>query len=1174
MKHILFCIVLITTLVTNSQNSLFLNGPINYVAIGDLDVTGNQLTIEALINYTSTSVNIVSKHTDPSNVNYLFRPGSFEITTTNGFAAFGGAAAAGVTLVVGETYHLAATYNGQFLRYYVNGCLTGEMPWTGNMVTNNLITAIGQQSSCQCEQFNGYIDEVRIWNVARTQAQIAQNMLDLPNPTTQAGLLAYYKFEGNFLNVQGNAAWNGVAVGTPQFQPIPYPYPTALGVNATSSPVVCENTATGVIDVAANGGYLPYTYSIDGVNFVPTPTFTNLTPGNYTVFARSNANCVATTPIIIDNNPALEADLSLTNVTCHGENQGSASINPNGGNGGLYRHEWFNGNTTDLSVNDLPAGNYSVTITDSCKTNGPELVTNGHFENGNTGFTSDYSYCSNCFSGNNDLGGGLYLVSHDANIHHAAFQGLGNGGQGNYMIINGAETANTNVWCQTINVTPNTYYIFSSWVTSVHPSSPAELQFSVNGSMLGPVFTAPNTINTWDQFAGTWYSGASTTATICIVNQNTDPAGNDFGLDDISFKACLSCEEVVNFTITEPNPLNLVIDITDERCDASDGQIDIAVSGGVPNYEYSIDNGNTFVTTSTFSNLQAGTYNVRVRDDNGCEEFQSIEVNSIGSSITVDAGNNQIICSGDAVTLTATANANVSWDNAVIDGTPFFPTGTAVYTVTATDAFGCSASDQVMVTVNPLPNVFAGPNQSICQGEDVVLEATGANSYQWDFNVVNGVPFSPTNTQTYTVIGIDGNNCSNSDEVTVNVNALPQVFAGTNQTVCEGTAVTLIATGATTYTWNNGVVNGVAFTPLNTQTYTVVGTDNNNCSSSDQVTIIVNPLPIVDAGFDQVVCENTLVTLTASGAQNYSWDSNVVNGQPFTPPTGQQTYTVVGEDLNGCVNSDQVSITVVATPNVNFSVGNAAGCLPIQVNFTNLTNAFSFASCEWNFGDGTSINDCNTLSHTYTSSGCFPVSLTVTTNEGCAGSFAIPNAVCIDGLPVADFITNPTEISTIDPRVYFINISQNATDYTWNFGDNSGLNFEESPSHEYEEAGSYLVTLVALNESGCLDTISKVVFIKDEILFYVPNSFTPDNNKFNDTFLPVFTSGFDPQRYNLLIYSRWGEVLFESNNAKVGWDGTYGGKIVPDGTYIWQIRFKSSQVDKPEIHRGHVNLIR
>ena len=223
-----------------SGQSLFVPGGVNYVQIGDLDVAGNQITVEAIVTKTGNGINIVSKHTGPGNVNYLLRPGSAEITTTNGYIN----ATTGFNLVQGQCYHLAFTYNGTSLDYYVNGCLASSTPHTGNLITNDYFTAIGDQSNCQCESWVGYIDEVRIWNVSRTQAEIQANMMTLPSPTTQPGLLAYYNFNGNYLNQQGNAAWNGTTIGAPQLQN------NAACQNVDRS---FQNNAT-VTDVSCNGG--------------------------------------------------------------------------------------------------------------------------------------------------------------------------------------------------------------------------------------------------------------------------------------------------------------------------------------------------------------------------------------------------------------------------------------------------------------------------------------------------------------------------------------------------------------------------------------------------------------------------------------------------------------------------------------------------------------------------------------------------------------------------------------------------------------------------------------------------------------------------------------------------------------------------------------------------------
>jgi gliding motility-associated-like protein len=112
------------------------------------------------------------------------------------------------------------------------------------------------------------------------------------------------------------------------------------------------------------------------------------------------------------------------------------------------------------------------------------------------------------------------------------------------------------------------------------------------------------------------------------------------------------------------------------------------------------------------------------------------------------------------------------------------------------------------------------------------------------------------------------------------------------------------------------------------------------------------------------------------------------------------------------------------------------------------------------------------------------------------------------------------------------------------------------------------------NNHGCIDSITKLVVVENEVIYYVPNTFTPDPDQFNPVFKPIFTTGFDIYNYKLLIFNRWGEVIFESNNAAYGWDGTYGGKICQDGIYTWNIIFKELKKDKRYNITGHVNLLR
>lgn len=183
----------------------------------------------------------------------------------------------------------------------------------------------------------------------------------------------------------------------------------------------------------------------------------------------------------------------------------------------------------------------------------------------------------------------------------------------------------------------------------------------------------------------------------------------------------------------------------------------------------------------------------------------------------------------------------------------------------------------------------------------------------------------------------------------------------------------------------------------------------------------------------------------------------------------------------------------------------------------------------------------------------------------------IPNAI-------ADFNASSYNLQTIDTHVDFENLSSNANSYLWNFGDGSSNSSVVNPSHQFPDVESqkYIVTLVAYNALGCPDTIRKVIEVTEELIFYVPNTFTPDDDEFNQGFKPIFTSGYDPSDYGLYIFNRWGELIFESHNAEIGWDGTYASKgaICQDGTYTWKIEFKTKKNDERKMKVGHVNIIR
>lgn len=356
--------------------------------------------------------------------------------------------------------------------------------------------------------------------------------------------------------------------------------------------------------------------------------------------------------------------------------------------------------------------------------------------------------------------------------------------------------------------------------------------------------------------------------------------------------------------------------------------------------------------------------------------------------------------------------------------------------------------------------------------------------------------------------------------------------------------------------------------------YTVTyQTPDPNCFATATTQVTIGTIPTVNAGADITICNGESVVLTGSGADTYTWDNAVSDGVPFYP-ANSGTYTVTGTTTEGCSATDDMDITIVQMPTPGFVANVMYGCIPLEVSFIDTTQG-SYQTCFWDFGNGSSSSVCGNATTTYDTPGCFDVSLTLTTPEGCSGTTRTSSYICVESDPVADFSSFPTEITTSDPVITLTNQSSGATSYEWYFGDGSPLSGEFSPSHTYSGyPESYTITLTAYTDAGCVDSVSQLIVVGTDLIFYVPNSFTPDQDEHNPIFQPVFTSGFDPYNYKMLIFNRWGEILFESNNAEVGWDGTYGGNIVQDGTYLWKITYKIDGVDKHQEVMGHVILIR
>ena len=406
-------------------------------------------------------------------------------------------------------------------------------------------------------------------------------------------------------------------------------------------------------------------------------------------------------------------------------------------------------------------------------------------------------------------------------------------------------------------------------------------------------------------------------------NSSTGPDGNVFALSSWSFSGPNALDgELLNSTAGSPVPIgmfthasNIIINTYTMDVTAS-GSMDYTFSGDFPGADPAI---NVALGDTLIFIVNSGSHPFWINSVQGTGTSNGVVVTNNGTAsgtitwVPTTSGTYYYNCQFHSMmtnTITVGAPAiSYAWDNGVTNGVPFTPTASGDYIVVANDAFGCTDTETVTVTVNALPTIDAGADQAVCEGNPVTITGTGATSYTWDNGVSDGVAFTPLSTATYTVTGTDGNGCVNSDQVLVTVNALPTVSGGLDVAVCAGDSAILNGSGAVSYAWDNGVSDGIPFTPVSTATYTVTGTDGNGCENTDQVDVTINSLPTVGAGADQTVCEGDPVTVSGTGASSYTWDNGVSDGVAFNATT-TTTYNLTGVDVNGCENTDSLTIVV------------------------------------------------------------------------------------------------------------------------------------------------------------------------------------------------------------------------------------------------------------------------
>jgi gliding motility-associated-like protein len=684
-----------------------------------------------------------------------------------------------------------------------------------------------------------------------------------------------------------------------------------------------------------------------------------------------------------------------------------------------------------------------------------------------------------------------------------------------------------------------------------------------NGVVNAVAFTPPNGVTEYVVYAD--LAGCIATDTV-EVSFNTAP----------------------NFTVLGTNPTT---------CGGTDGFITISGLENSTGYEITYSDGAlqgpTTITSNgageiSLSSLSAGTYTDFDVELNGCStvDAQNI-VLSDPNAPSIDAGTNQFVCTGDDVMLTATNpdGATLTWDNGITNTTTFQATnGNTVYTVTA-NLSGCISTDFVEITGTNPPTINAGNNQEVCENTLVTLTTPNPDlaTISWDNGVTSDVPFTaPVGVNNY-ILTAELNGCTITDNVSITVNALPNfTITGTNPTTCGGNDGKITVDGLspnTTYnlTYSNGVVVGpstetsnnagqIEISNLLAGTYTNFSVDHMGCSTTiaDIINLIDPAIPTVDAGNDVIICLGEEVILVASNPQNgnITWDNGILDGVGFTALI-DQIYTVTVEK-NNCINSDMVSVSILTAPqleageDVMICIGDT-----IQLTAQNPNNG----NLSWSNDVIDGVSFVPQFTNQYV----------VTSAIGTCISYDTVEVIVSQG-PSAAFTFTPNNPTVENTEVQFtaLNANPEIETYSWSFGDNqySSIN---SPIHFYPEAGNitYQVDLLVIDNFGCKDSATTFITIDDVLIYYVPNAFTPDDDQINNTFTPVFTSGFDVQDYHLIIFNRWGETIFESYNSQIGWDGTYGGdEIVAEGVYVYSISFGDLKTDERKVVTGTVTLLK
>ncbi len=532
-----------------------------------------------------------------------------------------------------------------------------------------------------------------------------------------------------------------------------------------------------------------------------------------------------------------------------------------------------------------------------------------------------------------------------------------------------------------------------------------------------------------------------------------------------------------------------------------------------------------------------GEYTIYLYADDGCSyDTTSVTITILQSPSIQIASDVNNICPESEINFSSVTTGNINdiiWnfgDTQTANGSSVSYAYTAgdnyVASATAIDANGCSAMDITEMVIYPQPEAAIIINEAVvCSPFNFCPQnnTSGANQYEWDFGNGNGS------------------------------NSMNPCFEFENLT------------------------NSI-------QDYTISLTATNNFGCNDQATGVISVQPQPQVNFtlsDEESCspmETINAVINSIGATSYNW---IVDGVDYsTNMTASFVFSEVGwhtielTALNefGCPDSFEGIYTIHPLPEIDIMPDQINGCAPLTVNFENST--INGSTYEWIFGNGAHKSEAEPTVR-FDNAGFYDVQVEATSVHGCTSVLFYDDMIEVFPIPNSHFNYSPELDVIYDLEITFTDSSSGSTQWDWQFGDGS-VSDEQSPVYTYRRGGYYTVELMVSNEYGCTENSEQVIHIDDSFFIFIPNSFTPNNDGLNDVFKPVIADDQYVEKYELVIYSRWGQEVFRSNEIDVPWTGSG-----PDPAYYvhndffqWQVNIEFNNKQPKRMYSGSVEVIR